>query len=80
MISQIDSIFKKKKLDLWLKPYEIVGTGQKSGILEFIEDSMAISGIKEKLGGRNARLIHFFTNQFGSQRSKSFKQARLNFC
>jgi len=47
---------------LWLKPYEIVGTGQKSGILEFIEDSMAVSGIKEKLGGRNARLIHFFTN------------------
>ena len=62
LISQIDSIFKKKKLDLWLKPYEIVGTGQRSGILEFIEDSMAISGIKEKLGGRNARLVHYFTN------------------
>lgn len=27
LISQFDQIFKKKKLDLWLKPYEILATG-----------------------------------------------------
>jgi len=27
LISQFEQIFKLKKLDLWLKPYEILGTG-----------------------------------------------------
>ena len=27
LISQFDQIFKQKKLDMWMKPYEILATG-----------------------------------------------------
>jgi phosphatidylinositol 4-kinase len=64
---------------LWLKPYEILGTGQRCGIIELAEDALSIDSIKKKMG-RNSRIIDYFHHQFGSSKSRSFKQARQNFC
>jgi len=60
LISQFDQIFKKKKLDLWLKPYEILATGQRCGLIEVCEDTLSISSIKEKLGGKQVRIVDYF--------------------
>ena len=76
LISQFDQIFKKKKLDLWLKPYEILATGQRCGLIEVCNDTLSISSIKEKLGGKNVRIVDYFRNQFGSTRSRAYKTAR----
>jgi phosphatidylinositol kinase/protein kinase (PI-3 family) len=56
----IDQVFKKKNIGCWLKPYEILATGKRCGILEVVQDAQSISAIKEKLHGRNTRLIDFF--------------------
>lgn len=51
MIEQIDQIFKRKKLPLWLYMYEIIATGPDCGIMEFIKNSMSIDAIKKKNDG-----------------------------
>ena len=43
-------------------------------------DALSIDSIKKKMGGKNSQIIHYFKQQFGSSRSKAFKQARQNFC
>lgn len=50
LISQFDQIFKQKKLDLWMKPYEILATGQRCGIIECATDALSIDSIKKKMG------------------------------
>lgn len=50
LISQIDQIFKLKNLDLWTKPYEILATGARCGLIEVVSDAMSIDGIKKKMG------------------------------
>ena len=69
-----------QKLDLWLKPYEIIGTGTRAGIIGVCMDALSIDSIKKKMGGKNSQIIHYFKQQFGGSRSKAFKQARQNFC
>jgi phosphatidylinositol kinase/protein kinase (PI-3 family) len=53
LIAQMDQIFKLKKLDLWLKPYEILATGQRCGLIEVVQDAMSIDSIKRKLSTPN---------------------------
>jgi len=50
LISQMDQIFKLKKLNLWLKPYEILATGARCGLLEVVSDALSIDSIKKKMG------------------------------
>jgi phosphatidylinositol 4-kinase len=52
LISQINQIFQSKKgLKLWLKPYEILATGKRCGLIEVVQDALSIDSIKRKLGG-----------------------------
>lgn len=75
LISQMDQIFKLKKLTLWLRPYEILATGRRCGLIEVVSDAMSIDSIRKRLGA-TARLIDYFHQQFGSdQRSKSKNEA-----
>ena len=46
LISQCDQIFKKAKLPLWLKPYEIIATGPRCGLIEVVADALSVSSIK----------------------------------
>ena len=78
LISQIDQIFKLAKLPLWLKPYEILATGQRCGLIEVVSDALSIDSIKRKLGAQT-RLIDYFTSQFG-QDKRVLRKAQDNFC
>ncbi|CDW87840.1 phosphatidylinositol 4-kinase [Stylonychia lemnae] len=81
LISQIDQIFKLKKCNLWLRPYEILATGPRCGLIEVVSDAISIDGIKRKLStGPNAKLLDYFHKQFGDNKSKKFEKARDNFC
>ena len=79
LISQFDQIFKQKKIDMWMKPYEILATGQRCGIIEVATDALSIDSIKKKMG-RNSQIVDYFKHQFGSTKSRSFKNAKQNFC
>ena len=50
LISQIDQVFKLKKLSLWLRTYEILATGPRCGLIEAISDTLSIDSIKKKMG------------------------------
>ena len=69
LIQQIDQIFKQKKLNLWLRPYEILATGNRCGLIEVVSDALSIDSIKKKMD-KNAQLIDYFTKQFGPKKSK----------
>lgn len=60
----MDQIFKLKRLNLWLKPYEILATGARCGLIEMVSDALSIDSIKKKMG-QQARLIDYFYKQFG---------------
>lgn len=65
----MDQIFKKKKLDLWLYPYEILATGSGCGLLEFLRDSMSIDAIKSKNPGLS--LDDFFMGYYVDKKELS---------
>ncbi|CDW71897.1 phosphatidylinositol 4-kinase [Stylonychia lemnae] len=79
LISQMDQIFKLKKINLWLKPYEILATGARCGLLEVVSDALSIDSIKKKMG-QQAKLIDYFYKQFGEKKQKKFNKAKQNFC
>ena len=78
LISSMDQIFKEAKLPLWLKPYEIIATGQNCGLVEVAQDALSISSIKEKTGA-NSTIADYFTDQFGKKTSKKYQVAVDNF-
>lgn len=53
-----------KKLNLWLRTYEILATGPRCGLIEAVSDSLSIDSIKKKIG-ENSKLIDYFYMQFG---------------
>ncbi len=75
LISEIQQIFKLKKLPLWLKTYEIIATGPNCGLIDFINDAMSLDEIHKKTD--NQSLYQFYVESFGKgkKRSKSFKRA-----
>jgi len=50
-----------------LRPYEILSTGQRCGLIEVVSDALSIDAIKRKLGGQT-RLIDYFTSEFGQDK------------
>ncbi len=50
MIEKIHEIFKKEKVNLYLRPYEMIVTSHSSGIIEYIPDTLSIDALKKKVG------------------------------
>lgn len=83
LICLVDSIFRENKLNLCLRPYEIVATSPDSGLVEFVSDGLSIDFIHSKMStmfGRNCTLFDYFCKQFGMPNKTSrFKKAQTNF-
>ena len=79
LLSEIQQIFKLKKLPIFLKTYEILATGPRCGLIEVITDAMSLDEIHKKTEGQS--LYDFFVKNFGKGRKKSraFKKAQKNF-
>lgn len=83
MISSMYQIFKEAKSPLWLKPYEIIATGPRCGLIEVVSDAMSIHAIKEKRleqTGQYSTLLDYFNEQFGPKGKKTRVAATENFC
>ena len=48
MVSLMDSLLKRVNLDLKLKPYRILATGARDGLMEFVSGSLAVSEVLNK--------------------------------
>lgn len=73
LISLMDSIFKRKKLQLWLNPYEILSTSFDCGLIEFCKDSISVDFVRKTMSemmNRNCDLYDYFRKNFGSPSQK----------
>jgi phosphatidylinositol 4-kinase len=71
LISLCKQIFEAAKLDLYVRPYEILATGPNCGILECVPNAMSIDSLKKSLPPGYSSLREFFVMQFGAENSKS---------
>ena len=76
---RMQAMFKKAGLRLWLRPFDLLITSSNSAIIEFMNDTISITALKEKLAKMNKPQLptlklfykwYFFSN---------FEEARLNF-
>ena len=72
LIKIMDDIFKKAKINIQLRTYEIVITSKSSGIIEYINDSISIDALKKKT---NTDLNTFYRTYF----ENNFNEAQKNF-
>ena len=75
LIKFFDKIFKKAELPLKLHPYEILITSSSSGLLEFLENTSSIDGIKQKIIDSSKSLFLFYKKFFG----ENLRNAQKNF-
>ena len=85
LIKTFESIFKKKNLPLKLHSYEILITSNNSGLLEFLNSTSSIDGIKKSLKKlyNTTNLNHFYhifynKNFFSAQ--KNFIESLAGYC
>jgi phosphatidylinositol kinase/protein kinase (PI-3 family) len=51
LIALLKEVFREEKLDLWLRPYEILCVGDQAGLIECVSDAKSIDMIKKRCGG-----------------------------
>ena len=79
LIKEFDRVFKKESIPLTLHPYEILITSSSSGLLEFLNDTTSIDGLKKKFQGTtitdlNSFYIHFYKDNY-EEAQKNFAQS-----
>ena len=75
LIQFFDKIFKKENSKLKLHPYEILITSSSSGLLEFLNNTSSIDGIKKKMVTESKSLYLFYKKYF----KENFEDAQINF-
>ena len=75
LIKFFDKIFKKENIQLKLHPYEILITSSSSGLLEFLQNTSSVDGIKKKMVTESKSLCLFYKKYF----KENFEEAQINF-
>ena len=75
LIKKFDEIFKKLKLPLKLRPYEIIITSNNSGLIEFIPNTISIDSLLKFIKPKNYTLSTFFQKFF----EENLLEAQKNF-
>ena len=75
LIKFFDKIFKEEKIPLFLRTYEILITSSSSGLLEFLENTSSIDGIKKKMATSSKNLSIFYKKYF----KEHLEDAKINF-
>jgi len=78
LISLFNQIFKAAKVDIWLKPYEIMCTGHNCGLVECVSDAVSLDVLNKKLVTLGIVGLKEFFELYYSHK-KELKKARLNF-
>ena len=80
LIKMMNDIFKKGGIPIQLKTYEIIITSRNSGLIEFIQDSISIDGLKKKIGtDLNTFYRHFFKHHF-KEAQNNFVESLTGYC
>lgn len=63
LIETFQQIFHEAKLPLWVRPYEVLVTSNRTALIEFVPDSLSIHSIKQRSTAGTSLSQHFF-NKF----------------
>ena len=79
LINEFNQIFRLEKVDCWLNTYEIISTGNDSGLVEMVNDSLSLDQLKQKLN--NIPLHDFYLYYWGKGHidSPEYKKAMSNY-
>ena len=79
LINEFYQIYQLEHTGLWLNTYEIISTGNDSGLVEMVNDSLSLDQLKHKVD--HISLSDFFLHYFGNgnPNSHSYKQAIKNY-
>ena len=79
LINEFYQIFKIENVDCWLNTYEIISTGNDSGLVEMVNDSLSLDQLKQKINHISLAdfYLHYFGN--GNKESVAYKKAMKNF-
>lgn len=67
LIYKIKEIITDAKVDIFIKPYEIIVLSENSGILEFVSNSISIDGMKKKRDEDSRSISSFFNDVFNTE-------------
>ena len=70
LINEFYQIFQLEEVDIWLKPYEILSTGNNVGLIECVPNSISLDYLKRKSKNIN-NLSQFYETYFGPIDSES---------
>ncbi|KAJ0398832.1 hypothetical protein P43SY_004963 [Pythium insidiosum] len=78
LIAQCDRIFRAYSLPLRLRPYNVIATSTKAGLIEAVPDTVSLDSLKRN-DPEYTTLLDFYHRLFGPSDSFTFRQARRNF-
>jgi phosphatidylinositol 4-kinase len=78
VISTFYEIFAEAQLPVWLRPYEVLVTSNRTALIEMVPNAPSIHAIKSKRAPGTSLREHFVA-EFGGEGSPSFKKAQRNF-
>ncbi|XP_076811738.1 phosphatidylinositol 4-kinase beta-like isoform X2 [Clavelina lepadiformis] len=76
MLEQLNQIWKQERVQLWLRPYEIIVTSMDSGIIEPIVNAVSLHQVKKN---SQCSLLNYFYQEYGGPNSEEFLTAQKNF-
>ncbi len=78
LINEFYQIFKQEKVNCWLNTYEIISTGNNSGLVEMVNDSVSLDQLKQET--QNLPLKDFYSFFFNKkQKPDNYKKAMNNY-
>jgi len=75
---QFHNIFQEEELPLWLKPYSVVATSSKTGLIEVVRDSISLDTLKKRIPNVIS-LQDYFISVYGERIYTRFLNAQRNF-
>ncbi|KAE8888050.1 hypothetical protein PF005_g11416 [Phytophthora fragariae] len=78
LIAQCDRIFREYSLPLSLRPYNVMATSAKTGLIEAVPDTVSLDSLKRNDPGYTT-LLDFYTRLHGEKETTSFARAQRNF-
>lgn len=60
IIQKIKDIFEANKLDLYVRPYEMIVTSHNSGMLEFLCNTQSLDSLKKEVDGKRETLLQIY--------------------
>lgn len=79
LINEFYQIFQISKVKCWLNTYEIISTGNNSGLIEMVPDSLSLDQLKQKTNRISLRNFYLYYFGKGNEKSRELQIAMKNF-